>query len=85
MALDKDIRSDWRLTDQEQYLMRVKLIWGIFNEKNRDHDHCEFCGATFSTFEGDLHHGYCTLDHYYWICEQCFDDFKDFFHWQVER
>jgi len=83
MANHKDIRSDWRLTDQDQYLMGVQLIREKFDERLRDHDHCEFCGATFSTFEGDLHEGYCTLDRYYWICEACFQDLKDLFQWQI--
>ena len=48
-----------------------------------EHDHCEFCGLKFSEKEGDLHHGYCTEDEYYWICENCFEDFKEMFHWKV--
>jgi hypothetical protein len=49
-----------------------------------DHDHCEFCGKTFSARLGDLSEGYCTLDEYHWICQDCFSDFKEEFGWMVE-
>ena len=26
---------------------------------------------------------YCTIDNYHWICENCFNDFKDMFKWTV--
>jgi predicted Fe-S protein YdhL (DUF1289 family) len=32
-----------------------------------------------------LHEGYCTQDEYHWICDQCFKDFKERFHWTVEN
>ena len=30
-----------------------------------------------------LHEGYATEGNYHWICEQCFEDFKDLFAWRV--
>ena len=76
---DKD---DWRLQGQDKYLANVQLIFSKFNN-DRDHDHCDFCSDKFSELEEDLHEGYCTLDKYHWICDKCFNDFKDMFKWQV--
>ncbi|MBM2824639.1 MAG: hypothetical protein HW402_303 [Dehalococcoidales bacterium] len=30
-----------------------------------------------------IHVGYATIDDYYWICENCFQDFKEMFAWNV--
>lgn len=76
-------KTDWRHTNQEEYLTGVTLIHIPFSGEIRDHDHCEFCGAKFSEEEGNLHQGYCTEDKYYWICPECFDDFKGEFNWIV--
>jgi hypothetical protein len=87
LAMNKP--TDWRLTNQEKYLMGVTLVRRQYRRypKNPewDHDHCEFCGATFMVEDaGDvLHEGYSTLDDYRWICDQCFQDFKERFVWRV--
>lgn len=47
-------------------------------------NHCNFCWATFSEYDDDLHEGYCTPDETYWICPECFNDFKEMFHWTLE-
>lgn len=75
--------GDWRLQGQERYLSGVSLSWKTYKKprKDWDHDHCAFCGATFSEYEGDLHEGYTTPDEYYWICKCCYEDFKEQFHW----
>lgn len=31
-----------------------------------------------------LRAGYTTLDSYYWICDGCFEDFRERFEWRVE-
>lgn len=46
------------------------------------HRHCEFCWEKALTYESATF--YCTEDMYYWICEECFHDFKEQFHWQVK-
>ena len=57
-------KNDWRLQGQEKYLTNRKLMripyfrWS----KTWDHDHCDFCFATFSEYDGDLHEGYVTAD-----------------------
>ncbi len=51
-----------------------------------DHDHCEFCWAKFAEeilIPDSLHEGYATADNYRWICEACFEDFKDQFGWRL--
>ena len=78
------MQNDWRITNQINYLYRVKLRKVQFTQTlHSDHEHCEFCWDKFGEEEGMLHFGYCTLDKYRWICEQCFQDFKDQFEWQV--
>lgn len=77
---------DWRLQGQERYLYGATLYWRKY-ARYRDsweHDHCEFCWAKFMEeyHPGVLHEGYTTSDHYYWICETCFEDFKDRFQWK---
>jgi hypothetical protein len=86
MAATED---DWRLQGQEGYLKGVTLHWSRWTipKPDWDHDHCEFCWAKF--MEDDrlpdvIHHGYTTPDRYHWICEQCFEDFKDRFEWRVD-
>jgi hypothetical protein len=77
--------SDWRLQGQERYLTGAKLLRRKYalQSASWDHDHCEFCGAKFSLNEGDLHEGYVTLDGKHWICDGCFNDFRDRFGWDV--
>ena len=75
---------DWRITNQMNYLYRAALKKAVFSRTaTNDHEHCEFCWNKFSEERGLLHSGYCTLDQYRWICEQCFHDFKDQFEWAV--
>ena len=85
--INKPSLNDWRRQGQERYLFGVKLIARDYHPYNSgwDHDHCEFCGIKFSLFEGDLGKGYSTEDEYHWICNQCFDDFKYEFAWQLEN
>ena len=80
--------DDWRRMGQEKYLMGVKLRYELQYRPyapNWEHEHCEFCGQKISPYEGDQHSGYCTLDSYYWICEQCFEDFREEFGFQVQQ
>lgn len=78
-------KNDWRLQGQEKYLAGKKLMkvpyfrWS----KTWDHDHCDFCWATFSEYENDLHEGYVTEDKHTWICPECCADFKEMFEWEL--
>lgn len=79
--------NDWRLNSQEKYLKGVTLYRKAYVRYSEtwEHDHCEFCWDKF--MEGSepdvLHDGYATDDNYRWICQTCFDDFKDLFDWKV--
>jgi hypothetical protein len=78
--------NDWRLLGQERYLTGVTLIRKRYADKltNTDHDHCEFCGTKFSdTIPGSLIEGYTTSDDYRWICDTCYNDFKQQFKWRL--
>ena len=45
------------------------------------HEHCEFCWEKALTDKaGEF---YCTQDFKHWICLECFNDFKDMFHWNI--
>lgn len=46
------------------------------------HEHCEFCWEKATTDKPCVF--YCTEDLYYWICEECFNDFCEQFHFQVK-
>lgn len=79
-------KNDWRLLNQEDYLMNAKLIKSEYMKPSEkwDHDHCAFCWDKFSESDGDLHEGYCTTDKKYWICTECFEDFKKKFGFTLE-
>jgi len=75
--------NDWRRQGQESFLSGVKLIYQKYKpyRSGWEHDHCEFCGAKFSLDKKDLNEGYATEDRYHWVCEDCYNDFKDEFKW----
>jgi hypothetical protein len=77
--------SDWRLQGQERFLKSVQLVKKHYRKHRNgwDHDHCEFCGAKLSEHPGDLNFGYVSTDDYHWVCENCFNDFREEFQWTV--
>jgi len=77
--------NDWRLTGQEGYLKDKQLIFLQYQpwSKEWDHDHCEFCYGKFGLSPDDLHEGYSTTDKYWWICSDCYNDFKEMFNWSI--
>jgi predicted kinase len=79
--------NDWRLTNQLSYLKGVTLIRESYSAPNNqwDHDHCVFCWIKLMEqgHSGTLSSGYTTEDRRHWICENCYDDFKDLFEWSV--
>ena len=81
--------DDWRLTNQERYLMAAVLHWATWKQTNPnwDHDHCEFCWAKFreDANPDTLQAGYTTNDGHRWICASCFEDFRDRFQFHVEK
>src|SRR5690554_1008124 len=79
--------DDWRRQGQEKYLKDIILVFRDYYAYHIgwEHDHCEFCGSKFSLKEGDLKKGYSTEDGYRWICNDCFNDFKEEFNWKVKE
>jgi hypothetical protein len=83
--------DDWRLSghkthDGSTWHHRSYFIWS----PTWDHDHCSFCGASFEVpgseaaqGEDVRTEGWTSEDEYEWICDVCFADFRDQFHWQV--
>lgn len=49
---------------------KIQLFW---------HEHCSFCWEKALTNKQCVF--YCTKDFKYWVCEQCFNDFKQKFNW----
>ena len=80
-------KDDWRIFDQPDYLYKAvceKRKYTKYSE-TWDHEHCVFCWAKISEYEGDIHECYHAIDADVWICEACFDDFKDMFQWTVAK
>jgi len=47
------------------------------------HEHCHLCYEKATTDRSCTF--YATEDLIHWICEECFKDFKDPFHWQAKE
>ncbi len=81
--------SDRRLRGQEAYLAGAVLVRRPYRRyvanTDWDHDHCAFCWAKFMVEDHPdmLDEGYATLDDYHWICDRCFQDFREQFRWTV--
>lgn len=73
------MQKDWRLNNQMNYLHRATLKKADFiATTNNDHEHCEFCWDKFGESEGLQKTGY-----YRWICNECFQDFREQFEWKL--
>ncbi len=79
--------NDWRLNGQEKYLSGETLHLRKMtpSRKDWDHEHCEFCWEKISPNDGDIHEAYTTSDEYYWICPECFEDFKETFDFKLSE
>lgn len=82
-------KNDWRRQGQERYLKGVTLRFQPYKSfrEGWDHDHCHFCGIKLAEESSPeaLSEGYATHDLYYWVCAECFSDFRDEFGWQEDR
>jgi hypothetical protein len=78
---------DWRLRGQERYLGRARLRRAQYRPPSTawDHDHCEFCNAKLADWVASdvLREGWQTEDEYRWICDACFEDFREQFGFEV--
>ena len=73
--------NDWRLIDQEEYLMNASLKrCKVFKNDDLWHEHCIFCFEKFTNKSSDC---YQTVDEVYFICDTCYQDFKKIFKWRL--
>lgn len=84
LVINIEKTDDWRLTGQEDYMLFAKLKEVIpsnyintLDNPEYFHEHCEFCMT--KPEDNKEQKFYCTLDNYRWICEECYNDFKDKF------
>lgn len=80
---------DWRLRGQEEYMRKMEFEYKKFlPRKGQDaHTHCEFCWHKFmencdGVFDCSTH-GFCSADGQYWVCEECFHDFRELLSWRI--
>lgn len=83
--------NDWRQTDQKAYLDKATFEHRPFtppsDNPHWDHEHCSFCWAKFMAKVPDsdptvMAEGYVSEDDH-WVCDRCFDDFREEFEWTV--
>ena len=86
--MDKDLSEDiqkwldWDLRTKP-FLYNKSLKYSNYTVTD-DHDHCRFCWARFSLYmEGDLTAGYYEEESDSWICEECYEIYKPYFHWEL--
>ena len=78
------MEKDWRIVNQEAYLKGKHLVRCAFWESaSSDHAHCAFCWEKFGKEEDMAQVGYRVVDGPWWVCESCFEDFKERFEWIV--
>ena len=93
--------TDWRLCGQEKWLSNEKLIKedvAIFYKARKeewdgknpfdlwDHDHCDFCYEKFMIETAiEQPFAYRSQDYNAWICETCYNDFKEKFNWKLTQ
>lgn len=80
-------RDDWRIMGQEGYLMNKRLQHRRFSRALcvEDFDQCEFCWAIFDKDRAHPLPAYFEPEKKVWVCEECFRDFQEHFHWTVEE
>jgi len=79
-------KNDWRLEANKSFLENEVFRYLNFAKEYEDteHDHCIFCKyKTFSSNKEHLQWGYAstTRNGYWWVCPECFEDFKEIKGW----
>ena len=78
--------NDWRIVNQDKYLFRRHLVKCCFTDSEKyDHAHCSFCWEKFGNAEGMTRMGYRVVDGPWWVCENCFNDFRNRFEWKTNE
>ena len=78
--MNKNFGNDWRINNQGKYLYGKELECKAYEKVSEtwDHDHCEFC---WERIDSTTHNAF-TDGKGHWICEQCYEDFKEIFKWK---
>ena len=82
-------KIDWRLRGQDEYMKDMKFRYTKFTADPGKslHTHCEFCWHKFMENSQGIDdcssYGYSSLDGKYWVCSECFEDFKEVFNWKL--
>jgi len=81
------MEKPWYILEYEEkdYLHGKKLeLKGFTPDHSGDHRHCELCWARISYLKEDSNSGYYEIFSKSWICEDCYNNFKDLFGWTVK-
>ena len=84
------MKKPWYIAQYEDltYLhnqsVELKNFKEAFSSNPQEHRHCEMCWAKFGFFEGDNHLGYYEENSGSWICQDCYENFKDLFGWRLK-
>lgn len=73
---------EWELNSKD-FLKRKILVRKDY-PTSAGHTHCEFCWGKFGNGVKDRKVGYFEKEKKCWICDECFEVFKDYFQWEVE-
>lgn len=49
-----------------------------------DHEHCNMCGAKISAQSSDIKSAFSTYDLRGWVCDECYEYYKDEYQWTLE-
>ena len=71
--------DDPRIMNQKKYMYGAHIERKRFEKSgNWDHEHCAFCFLKILPVD----EAYCTSDGKHWMCEECYNDFKEDFHFK---
>ena len=80
------MKKSWYIEEyEEKEYLHNKTLYAkkiIFSQRV-DHVHCELCWQRLSNYKDDQDFGYYEPDSISFICERCFNSFKDLFGWKL--
>ncbi len=74
---------EWEINSKD-YLIGKVLERKVY-PLSAGHSHCPFCWRKFGRGSDDLKEGYYESEKDFWICDNCFNTFIEFFHWSVKN
>jgi len=80
--------DDWRLlVGYDSGVNNLDFQHRLFDRtiSIEDFDLCEYCHKSFDEDEKHPIHAYYCQRRHFWVCETCFQDFKDHFGWTAEE